>query len=158
MYPSPSSGSCSIEPDRTGCPQRRVLAAAGEEHTIVLSNPEELLDTPLWWSGDPLTVVLIADRSDRTSDAMLPTRTASLLSQVARACAARTPIARLAVVTRGAIDFENSEGPAPELAALSGMARALASEVAALGCVRIDLDPAASAHLAARTIPAALSL
>jgi acyl transferase domain-containing protein/acyl-CoA synthetase (AMP-forming)/AMP-acid ligase II/acyl carrier protein len=136
----------------------RVLAAAGDEHTIVLSNPEELLDTPLWWSGDPLTVVLIADRSNGTSDAMLPTRTASLLFQVARACAARAPIARLALVARGAIDFENSRGPAPELAALFGMARALATEVAALGCTRIDLDPAASAHLAARTIPAALSL
>jgi epothilone polyketide synthase D len=135
-----------------------VLRADDEEHTVVLSNPEQLVDTPVWRSGTPLEVVLIADRSNGISDATLPARTTALLSRIARACALRVPMARLALVARGAVDFESSKGPAPELAALFGMARGLASEAAALGCMRIDLDPAVSAHLAARMIPAALSL
>jgi NAD(P)-dependent dehydrogenase (short-subunit alcohol dehydrogenase family)/acyl carrier protein len=128
------------------------------EHTVVLSEPDQLVETPIWRSGRDLTVALVIDRSCASGDATLPARTASLLARVARDCAARLPASRLVVVARGAVDVGNASGPAPELAALFGMARALASEVPRIGCMRIDLDPAVTSPVAARMLPAMFAL
>jgi acyl transferase domain-containing protein len=140
------------------CESESVLRAHNHDHTVAVRDADHLVDTPLWRSGRPLVVALIADRTRGDSGGALPARNAALLSRTARACALRMPTPQLAVVTRGAVDFENAAGPAPELAALFGMARGLASEVPGLGCTRIDLDTAASAHDAARLLPGALAL
>lgn len=142
-------------------PESELLAgcsAMDYQHGITASSPEQLVHIPAWRGGESLAVVFIADRQNLMQDATLPARVTALLSCVADACASRSPMARLVVVTRGAIDFENSRGAAPELAALSGMARALATEAGSLGCSRIDLDPNVTPRIAAQSLAPALSV
>jgi acyl transferase domain-containing protein len=139
-----------------------LLADAGAPCVVVA--PDVQLDRPtaaelLRTSGATEIVYLrgldVAPLEDGAVD-VLADQERALGGALALVQAEPVSAARLALVTRGA---QAVHGPptAPEQAPLSGLGATIPAEVPDLPCIRVDLDPAHTAHDAASSLVAALS-